>query len=407
MARRNPIGSVVKAVVGILTALAILGGTISIFTAWERVGADEIVIEQDPFDGELHFWTEPGLYFTRWGGTETYLKSSQYWFTKDPETGDGTDQSIPVRFNDGGTATISGSLRFELPLNEEALRKLHTKYGSQHAIERDLLGQVVNKAVFMSGPLMSSKESYADRRTELIQIVGDQVSNGVYRTRTRSVKETDSLTGEERVINLVELVENESGGYMRQEDSPLTEFQIRAFNFTVNSIDYDPKVEEQIQRQQDATMEVQSAIADALKADQQAKTVAKQGEAEAARAKWQQEVLKAKAVTEAEQKKEVAQLEMEAAEFYKAEQILRGEGDAERKRLTMKADGALEQKLAAWVQVNGLYAAEIGKQRWVPEVMMGGDPTVSGSAATDMIQLLTVQTARDLGLDMSIEEGGR
>lgn len=405
----NQIGSAsVKQVVALVVTFVVLGVVFVMGDRmFERVGAEEIAIQQDPVDGELHFWTQPGLYWQNFGDVEHYQKSSQYWFSSDEDTGEDRDQSIAVRFNDGGTAHISGSIRYELPLSEEALTLLHTKYGSQKAVERDLIGQVVNKSVFMSGPLMSSKESYADRRSELIQIIGDQVSNGVYRTVTTETKEIDQLTGEERVVTVVELVPDETGGYMRQEDSPLTEFHIRAFNFTINQIVYDDKVERQIQRQQDAIMEVQSAIADARKADQNAKTVAKEGEADAARAKWEQEVLKAKAVTEAEQKKEVARLAMEAAEFYKQEQILIGEGDAERKRLVMEADGALEQKLAAYIEVQKAYAAEVGKQRWVPEFQMGGTSADGGNAATDLVNLLTAKTARDLGLNMNMSQSGR
>jgi hypothetical protein len=149
-------------------------------------------------------------------------------------------------------------------------------------------------------------------------------------------------------------------------------------------------------------MQVQTAIAKAREAEQNAITAAKEGEAAAAQAKWQQEVFKAKAVTEAEQKREVAKLEMEAAEFYKKEQILRGEGDAERKRLVMQADGALEQKLAAYVDVMKAFAPEIGKQRWVPEVVYGTGAAGagSGSSATQLIDMLSVKTARDLALDL-------
>ncbi|HBK35043.1 TPA: hypothetical protein DDZ01_03555 [Candidatus Uhrbacteria bacterium] len=389
-----------KIVIGIITVVVLIVGAVFSGNLVESVDANEIVIMQDPVDGELHYWIAPGLYYQNFGRTTHYLKSNQYWFSSDQETGNGTDQSIPVRFNDGGTATISGSIRFELPLSEEALKMLHTKYGSMHAIERDLIGQIVNKAVFMSGPLMSSKESYAERKTELIQIIGDQISNGVYQTHTVEVEETDPLTETKRVVSKVDLVPDESGGYKRQEESPLHEFGIRAFNFTVNEVKYDAKVEAQIQRQQDAIMEVQSAIADAKKADQNAKTVTKQGEAEAAKAKWDQEVIKAKAVTEAEQKKEVAKLDMEAAEFYKKEQILIGEGDAERKRLVMSADGALEQKLAAYIEVQKAYAEQLGKQRWVPEIQMGGSSSGGGEAAMSLVDLLTAQTARDLNLDL-------
>jgi hypothetical protein len=177
---------------------------------------------------------------------------------------------------------------------------------------------------------------------------------------------------------------------------------------------YDKQVEEQIQAQQRAVMQEQTAMAEARQAEQKAITAEKEGQANATKAKWEQEVLKAKAVTQAEQEKEVAELAAqqkrevaklasEAAEFTKQEQTKLGEGEASRKRAVMAADGALEKKLAAYEEVNKAYAAELGKQRWVPEVQMGGAGS-TGSSAVSLIDLLQAKTARDLALDMSVHK---
>jgi hypothetical protein len=403
MASGTPAGGIVRRIFILSASVGLLGVMlVSSTSIVEQVEADELVIMQDPLDGELHFWTQPGLYLQAFGRVTTYRKSSQFWFSSDAREGETRDESIFVRFNDGGEARISGSVRFDLPLAEEFLTKLHTRFGSMAAVEHDLIRQVINKSVFMTGPLMSSKESYAERKTDLIHYIGDQVAFGVYRTRTLTEREKDPLSGEERTVSRVELVEDSKGGFQRQEESPLQEYGVRAYNFTINAVHYDERIVKQIEQQQAAVMQVQTAIAKAREAEQNAITAAKEGEAAAAQAKWQQEVFKAKAVTEAEQKREVAKLEMEAAEFYKKEQILRGEGDAERKRLVMQADGALEQKLAAYVDVMKAFAPEIGKQRWVPEVVYGTGAAGagSGSSATQLIDMLSVKTARDLALDL-------
>ncbi len=84
-------------------------------------------------------------------------------------------------------------------------------------------------------------------------------------------------------------------------------------NLSINSIDYDSSVEGQIKSQQSLTMQVQTAMANAKKAEQDAITTEQQGKADAAKAKWDQEVLKAKAVTAAQQQKEVAALNAQTA----------------------------------------------------------------------------------------------
>ena len=69
----------------------------------------------------------------------------------------------------------------------------------------------------------------------------------------------------------------------------------------------------------------------------------------------------------------------------------------------MAADGALEQKLAAFVKVNQFYADAIAKHTgpWVPSVVMGGS-TGGSNSALNLIDLLTVQTAKQLSLDPTV-----
>jgi hypothetical protein len=178
-------------------------------------------------------------------------------------------------------------------------------------------------------------------------------------------------------------------------------------NLSINSVDYDATVDKQIAAQQNATMQVQTAIAKAKEAEQQAITVEQQGKADAAKAKWEQEVIKAKAVTEAQQQLEVARLNTQAAEQYKRTQILEGEGDAERKKLSMVANGALEQKLEAWVAVNQAYAEAMKESIWVPTYVMGGGYGGGGSnssGASDLIQMMMAKTAKDITLDMNMKK---
>ncbi len=403
--------SVKQIAVAVGAVLFTIFGVVMFANMSETVGADEIVVMQNPLDGKLNVWATPGWRYQNFGKLTRYKKSAQFWFSADAKEGD-ENQSIKVRFNDGGHANVSGSLRFDLPLDEENVKKLHTKYGSMDAIERALIRTVVTKSVYMTGPLMSSKESYAEKRSAFIQYAEDQISHGVYQTTTQDVEVTDPLSGAKKTVTVVKLVTTDGGkGFARQEASALEEFGVRVYNFSLNDIKYSDDVEAQIKQQQQAIANVQTAMAQAKKAEQDAITIAKQGEANAASEKWKQEAVKAKAITEAEQQKEVAvkaaeqerdvaKLAKEAAEFTKAKEILLGEGEAAHKKLVMAADGALTQKLNAWVEVQKAYAHEFGQQRLVPEVQIGGGAAGSGIAANNLIDLLQVKTARDLALDL-------
>jgi hypothetical protein len=374
-----------------------------------HLDAKDVMVIQYP-NGTLRVCGQPG-YYTQWFGTVTkYKKRSQFWFSSATDQGRPVDQSIAVRFNDGGHAHVSGSIAWEMPTADRAAIKLHTLYGSQSAIEQQLVRTVVEKSVYMTGPLMSSKESYAERRNDLISLIDDQITHGVYKTEILQEKQKDPITGQDKTVSIVKLVQDKNGQIARQDISPLEEFAIKTFNLAINEVKYDPTVESQIKQQQDMIMQVQTSIAEAKRAEQTALTAAKNGEAEAAKAKWDQEVIKAKLVTEAEARKAVAALDVQTAELRKKEMELQGEGEGAKRRAIMQADGALELKLQTYraVMHDGFEAMKGYQGNWVPGVIMAGtgQNAQHTNGAMDMINLMSVKAAQDLNLSLSVPNGG-
>lgn len=408
--------NVTKILTRVVAVVFVLAVILSAGNLFESLDAKEIMVIQSPVAGKLTWYITPGIKWQGFGKVTTYHKRDQFWFSSKEDQGQDTDDSIRIRFNDGGHAMISGSFGWENPLDAEHLTLLHTKYGSQKAIEQQLVRTVAEKSVYMSGPLMSSKESYAERRNELLNIIEDQMAKGVYSTITEETKMDDPITGIKKTVNIVQVVVDQDGRPKRVDASPLEEFGIKTFNLSINEVSYDGEVENQIKQQQQATMQVQIAVAKAKEAEQEAITSQKQGEAKAMTAKWEQEVIKAKAVTEAMQKKEVAitqaeqllevaKLDKQSAEQFKLAETLRGEGEAARKKLVMEADGALEKKLAAYTAVNEFYAKALSSYsgNLVPSVVMSSTGSGNSSSVVDLIDMLTVKTAQGLALDMSIK----
>jgi hypothetical protein len=282
----------------------------------ENVDNSEIVIIQSVITGKITIYTTPGPVFQGFGTATHYKKSNQFWFSSKKDEGKNIvneDQSIKIRFNDGGHGQISGSVRWYMPTDDKATLKLHTDFGSQEAVEQQLIRQVVTKAVYMTGPLMSSKESSAEKRNDLLSFIEDQSINGVYRTRQEDIKVHDDLMNTDKTVTVVRIVQDEKGLPMRQEVSSVKIYGVNLQGLALNSIDYDVEVENQIKVQQQAYMQVQTAIANSKKAEQDAITTELQGKAAAAKAKWEQEVIKAQAITQAQQEKEVAALQAQTA----------------------------------------------------------------------------------------------
>jgi len=230
-----------KYVIGIISAVLLVASLAMLGNIVEHIDNGEILVIQDAVDGDLHVYSTAG-YHQQWFGTPThYIKSFQFSFEK-PSKSDpnAPDKSIKIRFNDGGHADVSGSVRINLPIDDKSVIKFHTDYRSQEGIEQQLIRPAIEKSVYMTGPLMSSKESNAERRADLMNYMEDQASLGVYRTKTVEGKAKDELSGTEKTVSSVKIQEDSVTKIIkRQEISPLKTYNIILNTLSLNSIDYD------------------------------------------------------------------------------------------------------------------------------------------------------------------------
>jgi regulator of protease activity HflC (stomatin/prohibitin superfamily) len=394
----------------ILAALAVVLLAICAGQLWEIVPANEVVVIQH-LSGELRAVVEPGPTWQGFGSVTHYHKRAQYAFNKGCRKEDPAAH-IPkiVRFYDGGHADICGAISWEMPLDPKRILALHQIYSSQEAIETQLIDKAIDNAAYTSGPTMSSTESSGERRTELLQIIDDQTRLGVFETTVVQKNIKDPVTGKDAILNVVTVVKDEKGMPKRRIGSMAAEVGIRFEPLTISEIRYSKEVEAQIAERQKAITSVQTSVANATKAEQDARTTEQQGRAEAAKAKWEQEKINAKGIAEAEATLRVAQLTAQTAEQRKRASILEGEGEATRKRLVMEANGALDTRLDAWVKVNGMYADAIKEYQgaWVPQISMGGSGTGGTNAAQSMMDMFMVKTAKELGMSMdTVGVGGK
>src|SRR3989344_6800874 len=217
MEQKLGIGKIVIAAIGFIAGIILLIFSGKVF---ENVDADEILIIQSPISGDLAWYVTPGIKWQGAGKVTPYPKRAIYEFSceqndKGKCSPAMNDRRIKIRFNDGGHAYMSGSIQYEMPLDAKNLTNLHVRFGSREAIQKQLVETVVNKSVYMTGPLMSSKESYAEKRNSLISLVEDQVEAGVYQTTARDVRVKDELSGADKTVKLVEIVNGNGGQPLR------------------------------------------------------------------------------------------------------------------------------------------------------------------------------------------------
>jgi len=381
-----------------------------------------------------------GVYPQWFGKTTIYNDFITFDYDRSQAEGDDTtlDQpGISVRYQDGGMGTVFGKARFALPNTEEEMLDLHKAFRSNAGLANKLIKPVTEEAMNLTAGLMRSEEAYATKRAIFTQLAKSQISKGKFETILETTTVKDEATGKTvwTEVPVIALNKNKQQIHL---PSDLNEFGISLVGFQLNDPGFEESTMRQISDKRDATMAIITAKANAERAKQEAITAEEKGKANVMTAKYEQEVEKEKAVViadrerqvaviaaerkvdvaeqsklealvVAERKVEVAQqfkLESEqrklAANEYKQEQILRGEGDGAYKRLVMEADGALEQKLNTYRQVMGEFAVQFGKQKWVPEIQMGATEG-AGNEAANLINILTAKSLKDLGLDMSVQ----
>ena len=159
----------------------------------------------------------------------------------------------------------------------------------------------------------------------------------------------------------------------------------------------------QIEAQRKARMNIITQQAEAKEADARAAKAEAEARAQIAETRAAEEVKKTQIVVAAEASRDKAALDAEAAELEKRANIARGEGEAQRRRMVMQADGALDKKLGAYVQSQKAWAQAFAT-RPVPAMVMGG----GGGGNTDQnsanfAQAMQLLVAKELGLDLSID----
>ena len=377
-------GKITAIIIGVFTILCLF----MIPRVAEDVKNEQIVVNQYPFTGRMAYWTQPGLGWQWFGRTTKYYKTQQFWFGGKDVEGESHGTPIKVIFNDASVGYIYGSLRVILPTDEEHLRMIQTAYNGMDRLMNDLVAQNVVKVIYSSGPLMSAFESYAEKKNDMVFYITDQLTNGVYKTTVREEESVDTFTGEVKMVKVASLVSNENApnGYVRSEKSPFSSYGVIIDQVSITEITYDEEVNQQIQTQQQANMSIQTKKAEALAAQQDAIKAEAEGKAAAAKAKWEQEKIKATEVTKAEQEREVSKLAAEKAEFDKKRIIAEGEAEAAANRAKVAA-GLTPQERAEWEFKTKKAVAEAIAQVQLPKIVMTGNGNGGGSSAAEMMEL--------------------
>ncbi|MDH3891561.1 MAG: SPFH domain-containing protein [candidate division Zixibacteria bacterium] len=369
----------------------------------ENNDAPFIKIKQ-ALDGTLTVRTEPGIFWQGFGDITKYSKSEIIWFSRELHEGLTRDQSIQVRYRDGGNAYISGSIRYVLPYDQsnaqDLMVGLHKAYRNQDNFVDRAIQRLLFETIQQSAGFFTSEESYTTHKSTYANYVRDQIMNGVY--EVAQVTDTTIRPGGELKILPRNIIRRDENGEMMRKANPLAKYGVSITNVTIYDPIYEEDIQSQIAQRLNSKMQVIVARSEASLRTQEQITMKAQGERDVEIERYTQLVINMREELEAEQDKSVqtilSQMRAEAAEVNKRAQEWNGKAEKERgrgmatsKRLLQAADKNLDIKMqAVMVKHKAIADALAAGKNILPEIIFsegsGGGNTLIEAMGINALQ---------------------
>lgn len=260
-------------------------------------------VKQAALTGTMSIRSEPGTYYQGGAKITTY-----------PMADDIALDGVDVRFRDGSTAKVYGTVKYRLPVGEAARLKLHQELQAYENVKENTVRTAVEGAIKQDANLFGAEEVYSTRRSEFVQYFQEQLVNGIYDTDHSAAGNTVTRNAEGKAIVI--------------KPSVLTAYGFEIVNVEITDIDFDDKTDALIKARKEAEQNVTVARAQAEQAKQDTITTEEKGKADVATARYAALVEKEKAVVEAEKTTAVQQqVTLQAAEKAKQTEA-QGRADA-------------------------------------------------------------------------------
>lgn len=314
---------------------------------------------------------------------------------------------IMIRFSDATTANVKGIVQFILPSDEKEMILIHNTHRTPGSLVAKRLAPYTKECLQSSAQLMSSEKHYGGGRAQMAQDFLDQLKEGVYLLKTEENIVFDSLEKEQKRIYQTEIQFDKKTSAPKRKLSSIKEYGITVADAAITDVDYEDKVDQKLTKIIDAVTKSSISKQELMTAQQQTLTAKAKGEQALVEIEYQQKQEQTRQVVEAETKVKVAEQDKLQQKIAYEGAILEAkkikelaDAEAYAKSRMMQADGALEMKLKAQIEVQKAWADAFSKYTGaiVPQFQTGGG--VGGNGALNFMDIMTAKTAKDFALDM-------
>ena len=213
------------------------------------VSSGTYVIKQAAVSGNLTAIMQPGMFAKNFGDITVWPVAETFYFTADKEGATSPadaaeDQSVEVRFNDGGVCHVSGTCRLDMPRTPDEALALVTKLGYRTAsdqVEREQILPTIRRALIMTANLTCPRRiptQIAEQTS--FNFSWDQIANGIYKTQDETVTDADPITGAQ-VTHVRKTIMRDAHGIILREQNPLEGTGVTLSIFEIKDFAYEDK----------------------------------------------------------------------------------------------------------------------------------------------------------------------
>lgn len=388
-------------------------------------------------------------YSTKWFGRATpWKKAISVQSSSMPDTANNnsendasgvTIETFPIVFLGNVDAQVESSARFRLPTGD-AFLTIAQEYRNPENFIRSALLPAIKETLQATASLMTADDYYAGARSEFGAEFENQLNDGLYLIKRKEIRVShDGLPSQTAILQagteqgsfstntssqfITEKVTDSKNIPIRKQQQ-FRKFGVEVVEARITNIDPNPQYKQRMVKVQQALADLAIARQNRLKEEEEKRLVTARGEKEV-EAMLQEtlrdqierttlaETEKQLTVINAERERSRAEIEKQTAELLRdkattnaAATKITADAEAHAREATIKADGALQSKLDALIEINKAWA-QAAAQAPVPSVMMGASQSGSAGRQDEISQLMGVlatKAARDLALDMKLNK---
>lgn len=312
-----------------------------------------------------------------------------------------------ARFNDATTATISGITQYILPSTEADMLAIHNAHKTPTSFVQRRLSPYTIECLKSSAQLMSSEAHYSGGRAQMTQDYMEQLRNGSYLLNIKETNAYDSTEKAYKRVYAVQIQKDKNGQPLRKFSS-IKEYNVSVGDAQILDVDYEQKVDDMLAKKITAATDASVSKQRLMTAQQQAMTAEAEGKRKLVEIEYTTKQKQTEQVVNANTQVQLAEQDRQKQEIalkgskLEAEKIKTlADAYAYEKSRAIQADGALEQKLAAYIEVQTVWANAFKDYSGnvTPQIVTGNaGGNING--ATNFMDLMGMKAARDLSLDL-------